>query len=433
MTRCKNDTLISKIGVEKLQKTTEVDFTVHKYLPDCRRIMASKRLTGNGTFNQYLIPENQLECVRENCVNSGTLMNNGAETKFKARFDAVEFAAGIIVFYVKGAAKGTATVKISDTESMTDADSYTIALSGLQAASDGFKLVTVDLSQTATKIGEGWTPNHVGAYIAITVAPGTGDSAADIGISSLAIYDSLDDFETSETVRIGCLSSIGGSWDFEQVEQTCLGGGGYDDESIDSIEKTVTGKLLTPNYWILNALYGKGDAVEGWDTNTVEKVVEAEGDYGVVILPDKAPDECGFVNVARKDNCNVTDAHLVQLIVPNKVTLDEKHFVVINNEDGSASVYVNKALVGQTLVIAYPQAVDVEEFVLDVDNMRYQKIRMSYTRTYNDGVKYRFVFDNVLITSFPDEVTDEETEFEFTVTIQKDADGRFGHAYRILG
>ena len=58
---------------------------------------------------------------------------------------------------------------------------------------------------------------------------------------------------------------------------------------------------------------------------------------------------------------------------------------------------------------------------------------MSYTKTWTDGVKYRFVFDNVIITSFPDEVTDEESEFEFTVTIQKDATGRFGRAYRILG
>ena len=63
----------------------------------------------------------------------------------------------------------------------------------------------------------------------------------------------------------------------------------------------------------------------------------------------------------------------------------------------------------------------------------HRKTRMSYTKVWTDGVKYRYVFDNVLITSFPDEVTDEETEFEFTITIQKDATGRFGRAYRILG
>lgn len=432
MTRCKNDVLITKIGAEKLQKTTEVDFTVFRYLPDCRKIMANKTVEAVGAYNRYLVPENQLECVRENCVNSGTLILGTTEAKYKARYDAVEFAAGVIVFYTKGS-NGTATVKISDTASFTNADSYTVDLSALQTASDGFKVVTVDLSQTATKVGDGWTPNHVGAYISIKLSAGTGDTAADMGISSLAIYDTLDDFETSAAVRIGCLSTVGGSWDFEAVEATCFGNGGYDDEAIDTFEKTITGKALTPNYQTLNPMWGKGEATEGWDTETVEKTVEADGDYGKVVLPDKSAKECGFINVARADNCNVTDAHLIQLSIPNKVTLDEKHFVVIDNEDGSATIYVNKALVGQTLVIAYPQVVEVEEYVLDVDNVRYVKTRMSYTRTYNDGVKYRFVFDNVLITSFPDEITDEESEFEFTVTIQKDAEGRFGRAYRIIG
>ena len=59
--------------------------------------------------------------------------------------------------------------------------------------------------------------------------------------------------------------------------------------------------------------------------------------------------------------------------------------------------------------------------------------RVSYAKVHTDGVKYRFVFDNVLITSFPNAMTEEETEFAFTINIQKDAQGRFGRAYRILG
>lgn len=433
MTRCKNDTLISKIGVEKLQKTTEVDFTVHRYLPDCRKIMASKYVSGSGAFNRYLVPANQFECVRENCVNTGTLFNEGAQAIYKATADAVEFAAGVITFYVTGS-NGTVTVKVSDKETLVNSDVYTVDLSKIEAAADGYKAVVVDLSQTpASSTGDGWTPNHVAAFISITITPDQDDTAKNIGISSLAIYDSLEDFETTHAVRIACLSTVGGSWDFEAVEATCFGNAGYDDESIDSFEKTVTGKALTPNYLLLNPMFTKGEATEGWDTNTVEKVVEAEGDYGVIILPDKFTPECGFINVAIKDNCNVTDAHLIELTVPSKVDLDEKHFVVIDNEDGSASIYFNKALVGQTMVVAYPQAMEVEEYVFDKDNVRYVKTRMSYTRTYNDGVKYRFVFDNVLITSFPDEVTDEESEFEFTVTVQADKDGRYGRAYRLIG
>lgn len=436
MTRCKNDTLITKIGAKKLQKEVETEFTVHNYLPDCRRILASKRLNGVGTFNQYAIPGNQFECMREGCVNSGTLYIGSETAKYKAQWDAVDFANGVVTFYTTGS-NGTLTFNIGDTEALTNADKYTVDLSKIPSGADGYKAVIIDLSQTGTKVGNGWTAKHEGAYMSIAIEAASGETASDIGISSISVFDELEDFETSATVRIACLSQLGSSWDFEAAEATCFGNGGIDDEGIDSFEKTVTGKAVTPNYKILNPLWGKGNATKGWDTNTVEKTVEAgtgdDADYGIVVLADKAPEECGFMSVARADNCNVTDAHLVEYIVPNKVAVDEKHFFVVDEEDGSAKVYVNKALVGQTLVIAYPQIVDAEEYVFDVDNVRYRKTRWSYTRTYTDGVKYRFVFDNVIITGFPDELTDEEGEFEFTVTIQKDATGRFGRAYRILG
>lgn len=436
MTRCKDDVLITKIGGKKLQKEIETEFTVLNHLPDCRRIIASKRLAGVGTFNMFAIPGNQFECMREGCVNSGTLVIGASEAKYKAQWDAVEFANGIVTFYTIGS-NGNLTFKISDSETMTNADSYTVDLSKIPTGADGYKAVVIDLSKTPTKVGSGWTAKHEGAYISIKMAAASDDTADAMGVSSISIFDELEDFETSATVRIACLSQLGSAWEFEAAEATCFGNAGIDDESIDNFEKTLTGKAVTPNYHKLNPLHGKGEATEGWDTNTIEKTVEEgtgdNADYGIVTLPDKLPGECGFMSVARADNCNVTDAHMVELIVPNKVTIDEGHFFVIDNEDGSATVFVNKALVGQSLVIAYPQAVDVEEYVYDVDNVRYKRVRWSYPRTYNDGTKWRFVFDNVLITSFPDEITDEETEFEFTVVIQKDATGRFGRAYRILG
>lgn len=437
MTRCKNDTLITKIGSEKLQKTTETEFVRHNYLPDCRRIIASKYInTVTASYNKYLVPDNQFECVREGCVNSGTLFNAGTETIYKAQWDAVEFAGGVVTFYTTGS-EGTLTFKISDTASMTNADSYTVDLSKIETAPDGYKAIVIDLSQAGTDIGDGWTPNHVSAYISIAITKVAGESDDAIGISSIAIFDSMEDFETTATVVLACLSQLGASWDFEPVEATCFGNGGIDDESIDTYEKTVTAKALTPNYHILNPLWGKGNKTEGFDIMTTEKrVEEGTGDdagYGVIVLPDKAADECGFVSLARADECNVTDAHLTELKVPSRVAVDEGHFFVIDQEDGSAKIYVNSALIGQTFIVRYPQVVDVEEFVYDVDNVRYTRYRWSYTRTYTDGVKYRFVFDNVIITSFPDEITDEEGEFEFTVTIQKDASGRFGRAYKIIG
>ena len=57
---------------------------------------------------------------------------------------------------------------------------------------------------------------------------------------------------------------------------------------------------------------------------------------------------------------------------------------------------------------------------------------MSYIKKYTDGAKYRFVFDNVLITSFPDAITEDEGEFSFTVSTQPDANGRYGRAFKIV-
>lgn len=436
MTRCKNDTLMQTIGVQKLQKTAQVDFSVINYLPDCRKIRANKFVNGvTGSFDRFAIPANQFECVREGCVNSGTLFNAGAATVYKAKWDAVDFADGVVTFYTKGT-EGTLTFQISDSATMTNADKYTVDLSKLETGADGYKAVVIDLAKTATTVGTGWTPNHVAAYISIAIAKKTGESDDAIGISSLAVYDSIEDFESTTSVIINCLSTVGGSWDIEAVEATCHGNGGYDDESIDNIEMTITGKGVTPNYQKLHPMWGKGEATTGFDIETSEKTIgQGTGDdagYGVVVLPDKKADECGFMSVARTGDCNITDAFLTELIVPNKVDVDANHFFVIDNEDGSATVYFNESLVGQTVLIGYPQEVEVEEYVYDVDNVRYKKTRMTYTKCWTDGVKYRYVFDNVLITSFPDEVTDEETEFEFTIAIQKDATGKFGRAYRIL-
>ena len=152
-------------------------------------------------------------------------------------------------------------------------------------------------------------------------------------------------------------------------------------------------------------------------------------------ISDMAQDECGFVKIMRSldDNCIVSDAQLERLAIPSLTDVDEGHYVVVPNEDGSTSIYFNAAQIGATMTISYPQTVDVDEFVFDEDNINTKRVRLSYVRTYTDKTKWRFVFDNVLVTSFPDGVSTDESEFEFTVVFQKDANGVYGRAYRILG
>lgn len=450
--RCKNDFLMRKIGVNKLDNYMEVDFNVLSALPDCRRINASQYVNvstdADAEYNRYKIPANQFECMAEGCANSGTLLlaTNKTVTYF-TNYESIDFANGVLTFYIFGGGNQTMDVTLSAPNDIINADTYTIHLGKIPTAPDGFKAVVIDLSKApSTTAGTGWTPSRSGTMIRIQ---NLGSEGGVWGISSLAIYDSMEDFEINSVVKIGCLTSIDGSWDLDAVEQTCLTGGGYNAEEISNPEKTITGKLLTPNFYLLNPFYGKGKATKGFDIVTIEKDVAAStteedpqstvnpsaGDYGVITVADMAQDECGFVKVARSlgDDCIVTDAELERLAIPSLKDMDIENYVVVPNEDGSTSIYFNKAQIGATMVISYPQVVEVDEYVFDVDNINTRRVRMSYVKTLTDKTKWRFIYDNVLITSFPDGVSNEETELEFTIQIQKDSNGRYGRALKING
>lgn len=439
MAKCRNDIFMSKVGVNKLDKQTEVHFDVQRNLPDCKKINTQKYVSTEATaprYNRYKAPTNQFECMRVGCVNSGTLYNEGEATVYKTG-DATEFSAGVITFYaIEPTGGANAIVTLSSEATFTDAWEYTVDLTYMNTASDGYTAVVVDLTKTPTIIGGGWTPSEAGAYIKIKIEPT--DASADmsgVAISSIGIFDDLDDFEISSLVIMSCLTGIDGSFDLSAAEATCFSQGGYDLNDLTGFEQTITGKALTPNYMILNPLFGKGEAVSSFDNETIEKTVEelTGTDYGYIMIADMSQTECGWFSAMLADSCNVTDSQLERLSIPSRVDLDEKHYQLIDNGDGSTTVLFNKEHIGAPVLISYPKAVDVEEWILSEDNLEDVRVRLSYAKIHTDGVKYRFVFDNVLITSFPMAQTEEETEFAFTINIQKDAQGRFGRAYRILG
>lgn len=429
--RCSNDVLLNKIGVDKLNKRSELAFTVMSNLPDCRKIDTKKyidfKATGGGdaaiTYNRFRVPENVFECMRTGCINSGTAYSDKAgEFIYKAQFDAVEFASGVITFYVIDAAN-TVTVKISDTSEFTNADQYNVTV-GREGA-DGFRPVIVDLSQVPdTTIGNGWTANRDSAYISINLGQ------ANAGVSSIGIFDSMNDFETSDVVAVGCLTEVSTDYEISAAEATCWSSG-YDTSDL-SFERTITGNSVTPNYWKLNPLMGKGSATVGFERVTTTKTIERSGNYGTISLPDLDQNECGFLSVAFADNCNVTDAMLTRLTIPAMIDVDEGHYFVISETDGSTTVYFNKELVGSEVIVSYPRIADVEEEIADVENVGNVRVRMTETIEQTDGTKLVFVYDNVLVTTFPATINEEETEFSFTVNIQKDASGHYFRKYRIL-
>ena len=434
--KCKNDAFMRMVSVEKLNKELEVDFDVQRNLPDCNRISAKKYISTEAEsprFDKYTIPTNQFECLNHNCVNSGVLYNDGAKTVYRTTGAGSEFSAGVITFYVTEAVT-SAVVTLSNDVNATNAWQYTVTPG---RSVGGFKPVVVDLTQTPTIVGNGFTPADTAAYIGITLTGGAtvGETTACsplscIGLSSIAIFDDMEDFNASAHVKVGCLTGIDGTWDLDAAESTCFNNG-YDTSSRPTFEKTITGNKVTPNYWRMNPLYKRGEETQGFDIITEERVIRAENGYGVVVIADMNQNECGFFSAEIVESaCASTEMN--KLSIPTLVALDGGHYILVDNGDGSTSVIFNEMYVGQKALITYPRTVEVEEFVLSADGLNEVRTRMSYVKKMTDGVKYRFVFDNVLVTSFPDAITEDETEFAFTISIQPDVNGRYGRAYKIV-
>ena len=414
------------VGVEKLDKKVEIDFDVQRYLPDCNKINARKYVStaaSSVTYNAYKIPANVFECMNPNCVNSGTAYIGTSKTVYRAG-SGEDFSAGVITFYVTGGVTSV-EVTLSDTVAGTNAWKYTVTPGSV--GSDGFAPVVVDLTKTPTEVGTGWNPSEATAYIGIALTGGTNQ-----GLSSIAIFDDLEDFQTSTHVKMACLTTVDGSWDLEVAENACLSNN-YNYSENRSFEKTITGQKVTPNYWRLNPLYKRGSATEGFDIVTIERTVTDGTSYGVVTIDDMNQNECRFFSMMLAESpCVVGEATLEKLSVPTGVTLDEKHYILVDAGSGVTNVMLNAEHIGKKVLISYPKLVDVEEFILSDADINEIRTSMSYVRKYSDGYKYRFVFNKVLITSFSDALSEDEGEFSVTFSIQKDENGIYGHAYRIM-
>lgn len=445
MGRCSNAELLKKIGINKIDKqATEVTFTVLNDLPDCRRINTKDfvKVSGTYTYNRYERPINRFECNRDGCVNTGTLtlqhVEGGIEdvmsALYKMQSDATEYAAGALIFYVKPTVTPlTISVEISDvldydTEKgvALSSDIYNVTINSVM--SDGFAPVFIDLTKTPDETkGDGWEVSSY-AYIGISAEI----EYKSFGISSISAIESLSDFETNDVIKIGCLSEVGGTFDVEAIEATCLNTGYNDD--ISAFEYTVTGKTATPNYWKLCPLTSKGKEVEGFRIETVRRTVIDEGNgFGLVTIEDPYQKECGFWAVQVADDCNISDTMLTRLTIPTEVSVDEGHYLLSEYDElGVTCVVVNKNFVGKDLLISYPQKKEIEERVGSLSNLNSVRAKMAVPFVTTDGVEEIHVFDHVLITSFPETINEDETEFSFTISIQKAPDGTFFKVNRIV-
>lgn len=432
MAKCKNDILLNRVTVNPLNKDTVLTFKATEALPACKTIITKNFVDASGQVNYKKThkPVNRFECDATGCLSGTQYLSAEGNATYFAAYNANDFANGIITLYVKPetAGAGEVTVTIGNDAQLTNADQYTKTYTASDITEDGYVPILVNLSEPpTTTVGTGWeNPSASGAYINITTSVAA-------GISSITIYDSIDDFVVNEVIQISCLSGIEGSSELSVLEAECANAG-YDTSEVDPLELTLTGKMMTPNFWALNPRAIKGDKEHGFDNVTEKFTITDRGDgYGVVTLPGTA-EECGWIKAQVSDSCDIVDSELELLSIPALVDLEENQYLTLDAENGATDVVFNSALIGEEVKITYAKRVEVQNHhVYSIANVGDRKYDLTYTWEYEDGTKTRWVFHNVLITSFPLGITNEESEFEFTVSVVPNANGYEFESFDIIG
>ena len=427
--RCDMEELITKITSKKLDRRTVVSFALLGNLPDCMRINTKNYINvvdsthqaveTTLSYNKFDKPANMLECEKDTvCVNTGGLAV-GATTNYvmyKLPYDGTKYSSGLVIFYVKGfTGSKNVTIELSNATTFTDSDKYTVSVTGKGAE---YVPVIFDLTQTPTSTaGTGWTASAVGNYMTVNVAD------ANAVISSIAIFESIEDFENNDVVQIGCLTTIDGDDAIDAAEATCADSAPRHDTSSPTFERTITGTAVTANYQKLNPLVGKGDSTKGFAISTQKFTVKAGESYGEIVIGDMYQKECGFVTI--DSGCEL----LKRYDIPIPVALDDDHFLVLPQDDGTTQILVNSNLVGQEVLVSYPMEREVTEYIADIDNVDGVRVKMYVPYELSNGVKRAKVYGNVLVTSFSDPRGEDDSEISITVSIQKAADGHYYHIY----
>lgn len=456
MGRCDGDKLLQTVGRKNIEKGTKLSFNILRDLDTCHCINTSTYSVPDVeetedqqfVYNKYDVPADEFSCKEDKCTNSGTLLNVAGQTAygpvdFPVRFDAEEFYAGILTAYMEVSAPGTYNVSVQvsaigelDADPADrNADVYTMSVAFEEA---GHKPIVIDLAQAPTSIlGTGWEASTRGAIVTVTVTPLTATQT--VGFSSICMHDTIDDFETNDTVIATCITDITNDITADPVDASCFSSG-YDPNSM-AIDFSATVGLFTGNYYKLNPFERKGDKTEGFKIFVDEKEVETftynGKTYGYVQFPDMYTGECGFKNASISDTCNVVDSDLTLVNSPVPMNLTERQFQVLDGTyaEGldAGVVLVHESLIGQSIIVAYPKTVSIEEYVADDKDLNRRRTRMTVEECLTDGTTMIYVYENVLVTTFPlGRTSADEQTWELAMTIQRGKDGAFYHRGRII-
>lgn len=444
MGRCSNDDIFNKVGRKPYGKETEITFNVLQDLDRCVRVNANSAYqidATNSQYFQYRIPEDRFNCDPKGCRNTGMLDLAGtADSTVGARwtipYDATEFYQGLATYYVYFNEVGEYVITTSMSSirdvSMTNKDTYQ---QNINVTEIGWRPIIIDFEQTPTETtGSGWQSDEAGAIIEVTVSSTDEEIITHVGISSFYFYDSKEDFQINDVIKLSCLTDISSDLTLDPSDATCFGAQ-YDANST-AIEYTITARKVTPNFAKLNPLYKKSQQTTGFliqtDKRTIERTVINGTTYGYIQVPDIDPDECGYIGVQLANLCNVFDSQFEKVNSPIPLSLNERQYIVldgtITDKNDLGMILFNEDLIGQEVIVSYPKKEDVVVSEYSEKNINNTRVRLYIPMTYTDCTTGAYVFDNVLITSFPmgfSSESDGEFEFSFTISVQRDANGLF--------
>lgn len=348
------------------------------------------------TYNPLARPTDQLNCNPDFCDTMGTLYvtpadpvpgtpadgdtpavpgeGSSAGAKFQIWSNALAYTPqGIFGIYVFLPVNGEYNIdlQISDIADSDGTDSYVISKKIVADKGADWYLILFELDdvESTTETGKGWTPSQRGitANVEVTAVPETVGIKDAIGFSTINIYDSKTELQKNAAVILSCIDSFQDDQSVDATDAACLDGG-YNASTL-KVTKTITATTMTQNSYWLNPLEHKTDNVEGFFPVTVEAEVlpyEWNGQtFGIIHLTDMAEDQCGWITVSSGNKCEEV---FQSTYSSHALNLNATEFIELKgnfNEIDHGAIIVSKEYIGESLMVTYPRAVTVEEYVAD--------------------------------------------------------------------
>lgn len=445
MGKCINEEILGLTTMNPLTNDTYITIDVTRKINPCNRIntknVVFKDVDAEVDFNDWLRPQNAIECMRTNCGTTGTLTMKVADkaVAFRHNQDGKAFVGGVITMYIKSPSTQTLEVMVtSDDPSLVGAtpngNIYEITTNDASSPTDvnGFEFAMISLGRTPDDVsGTGWAPSEKGTYIVVT------PKVANTQISTIDLFHKVSDLANNDTVKLGCTNEVALEIAMAATESTCLNSTYSKDRP--QLDISVTVNSVTPNYWKLNPMMGEGEKAYSGKPSVFKHVVETYthpivGEVGLITIADVYQDDCGYIRAHLDDECIKDADQLEKLSVPvADRLLPNQYLVQFDYETGLTYFVFAKELIGKKIEIQYNQKVEVKDLVGNMENVGETDYRMTIPVTWENGRHELLKFDNLLTISFPMGISKEENSFQVQFRLLADRDGNFYRKQQILG